>query len=408
MVKAPIPYNETDRLQDLYDYQLLDTPEEDDFNEIVRLASDICKVPISLITLVDAGRQWFKAKVGLDTPETPRDISFCGHAMLNGEIFVVGDARKDERFHDNPLVTGQPDIRFYAGVPLVSPRRHRLGTLCVIDRQPRKLPAESQSKLILLGKQVVKLIELRRANEQLRQLSLRENAHRQELEKVSLMQKKIISILAHDIKSPLHSLRTILQLIPDKAATPEQTAQLSEMAGGQLNSTLGLLDNLVEWGQLELRGEGSCRDCCLDEVIEQVIRETEGQAGLKGLSVISKVQTGAIVCTDENRLRFILRNLLTNAIKFTKEGGITIDAVYTAQSVRISVQDTGIGMPASILEQLFHGGKKISRKGTRNEAGSGLGLTLVREFAGKMKGTLKAESEVGKGTLIMLELPLRS
>ena len=121
MVKAPIPYNETDRLQDLYDYQLLDTPEEDDFNEIVRLASDICKVPISLITLVDAGRQWFKAKVGLDTPETPRDISFCGHAMLNGEIFVVGDARKDERFHDNPLVTGQPDIRFYAGVPLVSP-----------------------------------------------------------------------------------------------------------------------------------------------------------------------------------------------------------------------------------------------------------------------------------------------
>ena len=120
MIAAPIPADEHLRLRKLYESDLLDTPNETEFDDIVRLASQICQMPISLISLVDANRQWFKAKVGLNVEETGRDISFCGHAISQLDIFEVPDARVDERFHDNPLVTDFPSIRFYAGVPLVT------------------------------------------------------------------------------------------------------------------------------------------------------------------------------------------------------------------------------------------------------------------------------------------------
>jgi signal transduction histidine kinase len=406
MIKAPIPHDETIRLQQLQDYGILDTPEEEDFDEIVRLASKICHVPISLITLVDSDRQWFKAKTGLDISWTPRDVSFCGHAMLNGEIFIVPDATQDKRFADNPLVTGHPDIRFYAGVPLISPQGGRLGSLCLIDRVPHDLRPEHRELLIVLGRQVVRLLELRKKNRELKTVSSLETAQRKELERVAEMQKRIIAILAHDIRSPLSSLKSMLQLIPESQGPLSPQGSLVEMAGGQLNATLGLLDNIVEWGQLELRGEDlEYREFMLHETVRQLFLEQEGQASLKGLALKNRIAEDLRLVSDDNRVRFILRNLLTNAIKFTKSGYISIDAVLKGNTVIISVEDTGIGMPAAILDQLFHGRKRIARKGTRNESGSGLGLSLVKEFIDKMNGGITAESEPGKGSSIAFTLP---
>ncbi|HZE84746.1 MAG TPA: GAF domain-containing sensor histidine kinase [Puia sp.] len=406
MIKAPIPDDEIARLRLLQEYGILDTPEEEEFNEIVRLASKICHVPISLITLIDADRQWFKAKTGLDLAWTPRDISFCGHAMLNGEIFVVPDATQDKRFIGNPLVTGHPEIRFYAGVPLVSPQGGRLGTLCLIDREPHDLPAEQRDLLIVLARQVVRLMELRKNNRELKTVSSLETAQRKELERISEMQKRIIAILAHDIRSPLSSLKSLLQLIPESQGPLSAQGSLVEMAGGQLNATLGLLDNMVEWGQLELRGEGlEYREFVLHDTVRQLFFEQEASASLKGLALKNRVSEDLRLVSDDNRIRFILRNLLTNAIKFTKSGHITVDAVLTASSVIISVEDTGIGMPDSIMEQLFDGRKRIARKGTRNEPGSGLGLSLVKEFIEKMSGKIIAESLPGKGSSIAFTLP---
>ncbi len=168
MIIAPIPANEDSRLKDLYYYELLDTAAESDFDELVELASQICKCPISLITLVDKDRQWFKSKTGLEETSTSRDIAFCAHAILQDEIFVVEDASKDDRFSDNPLVTGEHHIRFYAGAPIVSPTGYKLGTLCLIDRQPKKLLPEEERALILLSNQVSKLLEIKRANIELR------------------------------------------------------------------------------------------------------------------------------------------------------------------------------------------------------------------------------------------------
>lgn len=141
MQVAPFPDNESARLAALYELLILDTPPEERFDRIAAFAADEFDVPIATITLVDTNRQWFKAKVGTELCETGRDISFCSHAILDDAIMVVPDAAADPRFADNPLVTGQPHIRFYAGAPLVLNSGLRLGTLCLIDRAPRTLDA---------------------------------------------------------------------------------------------------------------------------------------------------------------------------------------------------------------------------------------------------------------------------
>jgi PAS domain S-box-containing protein len=163
MMKAPLPENETQRIESLLQLKILDSPVEEAFDDLTRLASYICGTPIALISLVDTNRQWFKSKVGIEVLETPRDISFCAHAILQpDEIFIVPDAMRDKRFATNPLVTSDPHVRFYAGVPLTNAERQSLGTLCVIDHVPRELTPEQVEALRSIGRQVIKQMELRR------------------------------------------------------------------------------------------------------------------------------------------------------------------------------------------------------------------------------------------------------
>ena len=142
-----MPEGEAERLAELHDLAILDTEAEERFDRITRLAQRIFGVPIALVSLIDEDRQWFKSHQGLDVPETPREISFCGHAINSEEIMFVADATIDQRFHDNPLVTGDPSIRFYAGCPISGPDGARLGTLCIIDQSPRDLSEEDAESL---------------------------------------------------------------------------------------------------------------------------------------------------------------------------------------------------------------------------------------------------------------------
>ena len=164
---APIPANEAARLEALRRYRLFDTAPEQAFDDIARLASFICNTPIAIMTLVDADRQWFKATVGLAAPQTSREQAFCAHAIMQREMLIVEDALLDARFVNNPLVTGDPHIRFYAGAPLFTSEGFGLGTLCVIDRQPRKLSAEQTAALTALARLVVNEMELRLVSSQL-------------------------------------------------------------------------------------------------------------------------------------------------------------------------------------------------------------------------------------------------
>ena len=162
-MKAALPDNEVQRLATLHGYKILDTPPEQAFDDLTTLAAQICQTPIALISLVDEKRQWFKSNIGLSATETSRDLAFCAHAIHNPQaVLEVQDALLDPRFADNLLVTGDPHIRFYAGVPLVAADDTALGTLCVIDREPRELSAAQNQSLQTLGRHVVMLLELRR------------------------------------------------------------------------------------------------------------------------------------------------------------------------------------------------------------------------------------------------------
>lgn len=172
-IPAALPADEEERLAALQRYNILDTPAEEEFDDFTKLASQICGTPIALVSLIDAQRQWFKSRVGLHATETDREIAFCAHAILGNDIFEVPNTLEDPRFADSPLVVGEPNIRFYAGTPLTTPEGFNLGTLCVIDRNPRQLDAAQRDALNRLGRQVVRQLELRRSAEQhARQLAL--------------------------------------------------------------------------------------------------------------------------------------------------------------------------------------------------------------------------------------------
>jgi GAF domain-containing protein len=157
----PVPANETERLSALRSYKILDTKPEERFDDLTKLAALICGVPISLISLIDQDRQWFKSKFGLSLEETPRAQAFCTHAIMQPAMFVVPDALQDERFAQNPLVTGDLHVRFYAGAPLAARDGHLLGTICVIDHEPHLLTEAQKDALEILARMVIANIELR-------------------------------------------------------------------------------------------------------------------------------------------------------------------------------------------------------------------------------------------------------
>jgi signal transduction histidine kinase len=390
MTAAQIPIEENERLSELYRYEILDTPREDDFDKITLLASRICRTPMSVISFVDRNRQWAKSLVGLKNLPADRNASFCSHAILTARLFEVRNALRDKRFADNPLVQQKPKIRFYAGMPLITSKGFKLGALCVIDTIPRRLTRMQTFALKVLSRQIVNLMELRIRNKQ--------------ITRTAEMQQRIISIMSHDIRTPLSSIKTFIDLNKDGRFTKQEQQDLLSALSTNVSRTLQLLDNLVEWGKIQLQFAEKKQILKLKDLVSECIEQVELNILLKQNEIINDVEPDILVNADKEAVQFVLRNLISNANKFTDRGSIRISFFTDNDKCFLKVKDTGVGLEMDKISQILQDTGMFHTSGTRNEKGTGLGLSLIKSYLNKTGNYIEIKSKVNQGTAVSFSL----
>ncbi|HEX8373033.1 MAG TPA: ATP-binding protein [Chthoniobacterales bacterium] len=519
-MKAPLPANERERLRALQRYAILDTPPEAAFDRITRMVASLLKVPISAVTLVDEHRQWFKSHYGMEARETSRDLAFCAHAILSDEIMVVANATEDDRFHDNPSVTGDPNIRFYAGAPLQSAGGFTLGTLCAVDTVPREFSAEERQLLNDLAKIVTNELELRlilrersqqaaaihhlksgvvvgdpnlpdcplvygnpafwkitgylpeemigmncrllqgaktdpntvaeireamaarrtfygeilnyrkdgtpfwheltinpvfddagnlisfvglqtdvterKATEALLQESF------EKLKKLEAQRDDLTGMIIHDLRSPLTTLIGSIEFLHMMAASKltEQEQKCLDYARSAAASLSEMVTSLLDISRLEA-GEMplNLKQIDLRDVLTAALDPFLTIIGTRSLK--RELPTTPVdVRGDADLLQRVVTNLVSNAVKFTPDGGKICVSVIPGENGRakVSVADTGIGIPVEYHGRIFEKFGQVEGKKDRNS--TGMGLAFCKLAVEAQGGTIGVESTMGVGTTI--------
>lgn len=398
MIIPELLENEQERLKDLDSYSILDTFPEEDYDNLTAIAAQICGTPISLVSLVDDKRQWFKSHHGLSASETPREYAFCAHAIHDKEnFFIVQDARIDERFHDNPLVTGEPHVIFYAGIPLVSDEGFPLGTLCVIDHEPKLLSEGQLSSLRALSKQVMNLLNLRKKKVELEEALVSLKEKNRELDQFAF-------VAAHDLKSPLIGISSMAQLMLDQyeSQIDEEGQNLLSLMVQATDRMRNLIDGLLNYSRSE---------CCLKEE-KSIVNVAAMKKDLINLFsydndmvlvVKSKLKE---ITVNRTALDQILINLIANAIKYSDKEVVKIEIGISENDTHylIYIEDNGPGIEDKYFNRIFKIFEVVAAKDKFGNAGNGIGLATVKKIVTKSGGDIVVTSELGRGTRFAFSL----
>lgn len=382
---------EAERIKALKKYDILDTPPDGSFDQVTKLAAKLLNMPIALVSLVDTDRIWFKSRYGLDVLQINRDPGLCASAILSDEIYLAEDTIIDPRTLANPLVAGEFGLRFYAAVPLKVREGYNLGTLCVLDKNPRCFTEEQKEILESLAKIVIDQLELR--------LAARTAIY---------TQNQMLSIYAHDMKNPLSTMVLAAELIKEEKNDMQAIEGMCNRIINAGKKTTKVINDLLESAHREAN-EIILRFSKVDftNLIKDVVATNQILANKKNQKVQLNIEAHPLVLANEDKLTEITDNLINNAIKYSqKNKNITITIKERNGKAILEVQDEGAGLTEEDKENLFQRFTRLSARPTGGESSTGLGLSIVKTLVEAHHGMVWAESDgKDKGSKFVVELP---
>jgi len=398
-MKARLPENEIDRLSALYALNVLDSPLERDFDDIVGLAATVCGVPMSMVSLVDADREWFKARIGTDLTEKPRDLSFCTHAILGKDMLVVPDAREDLRFRDNPAVTVPGGIRFYAGAPLVTTEGYALGTLCVVDSEPRRLDVEQLQALRALARQVTSQLEMRKYAVALANTT----ARLQELER---RKDDLAGLVGGELRAPLRLMASYLE---DLGRTGYHNSELADLVGRATAAHVrGLRDLLAHLTTMAQAGASQdslhMREVDLTRLTQRAVEAVRPIAATKQIWILNNAGGPSLpIIADPVRLEQVIMHLLFAAVKYTPPGGrVRVGTeIESGPAVRVDDMDMPDGVRPDLFPHLYYG----AIVNPSDVPGPDRGLAVAKQILDAHHATVALSDRPGDGTSLHVVFP---
>jgi signal transduction histidine kinase len=391
--------NETERLESLKKYHILDTQPEAQYDELTALAAAICETPIALITLVDKDRQWFKSVFGLSIKETHRDFSFCSVAIETPEKpYHITNIDEDSIFWSNPFVIGEPFVKSYHGIPLISTEGYALGTLCVADNKEHALSEFQINSLKSLARQVTRLLDLHRTRIELHYALRESEVRNSELERFA-------HVAAHDLKSPLNNMTMITKILASDFSNDMSSEALELVALISKTSTSlremidGILTHAKDYHALKSSKQAFNLDVMLKDIIRGLDKPENCQFTLPDKK--------HWITSNKTVLYQIFSNLISNSLKYNESEKVEIKVEFFEhmKNFHFQVTDNGTGIDNNVLDKIFEIFETGNTQDRFGNMGTGVGLSTVKRLIDRVSGNISIESKIGEGTSVYFSIP---